>query len=99
MGASLSRAERWKTDGVLPENSSVAIVLRFAGLIRYWPVMVRWLGILVWTLRSTVRTQGELALANLALRQQVAVWKRRQPRRPLTAPDRIFSWVVPRCWR
>src|SRR3989442_10030632 len=99
MGASLSRAERWKTDGVLPENSSVAIVLRFAGLIRYWPVMVRWLGILVRTLRSTVRTQRELALENLALRQQVAVWKVRQPRPQLTATDRIFWVVLSRLWK
>jgi hypothetical protein len=30
--------------------------------------MVRWLGILIGTLRATVRTQRELALENLALR-------------------------------
>ena len=39
-----------------------------------WPVMVRWLGILLGTLRSTVRAHRELALENLALRQQLAVW-------------------------
>src|SRR5882762_560738 len=39
------------------------------------PVMVRWLGILIGTLRSTVRTHRELALENLALRQQLAVWE------------------------
>src|SRR5438093_1580866 len=55
--------------------------------------MVRWLAILVRTLRSTIRTQRELALENLALRQQVAVWKVRQPRPQLTATDRLF-WVV-----
>jgi hypothetical protein len=37
--------------------------------------MVRWLGILGRTLRSFVRTHRELALENLALRQQLAVWK------------------------
>ena len=52
---------------VLPENSSAAIVLRFAGLIRYWPVMVRWFGILLGTLRSAVLTHRELALENLAV--------------------------------
>jgi len=31
-----------------------------------------------------------LALENLALRQQLAVWKARQPRPRLTAMDRIF---------
>src|SRR5438552_6044989 len=52
--------------------------------------MVRWLGILIRTLRSTVGTHRELALENLAFRQQLAVWKARQPRPRLTALDRIF---------
>src|SRR2546428_11939204 len=43
--------------------------------VAIWPVMVRWLGILIETLRSTVRTHRELAPENLALRQQLAVWK------------------------
>ena len=55
--------------------------------------MIRWLGILLGTMRSTVRTHRELALENLVLRQQLAVWKARQPRPRLTALDRIF-WVV-----
>src|SRR2546428_13093016 len=37
--------------------------------------MIRWLGILLRTLRSAVRTRRELALENLAPRQQLAVWK------------------------
>src|SRR5438094_1395143 len=61
--------------------------------------MVRWLAILVWTLRSTIRTQRELALENLALRQQVAVWKVRQPRPQLTTTDRIFWVVLSRLWK
>ena len=61
--------------------------------------MVRWLEIFVRTLRSTVRTQRELALENLALRQQVAVWKVRQPRPQLTATDRIFWVVLSRLWK
>src|SRR6266581_4155095 len=63
------------------------------------PVMVRWLGILIGTLRSTVRTHRELALENLALRQQLAVWKARQPRPRLTAMDRIFWVVLSRLWK
>jgi len=55
--------------------------------------MVRWLGILIGTLRSCLRTHRELALENLALRQQLAVWKARQPRPRLTRTDRIF-WVL-----
>jgi len=55
--------------------------------------MVRWLGILMGTLRSTLRTHRELALENLALRQQLAVWKAREPRPRLSEMDRIF-WVL-----
>src|SRR5213593_663187 len=55
--------------------------------------MVRWLGILLRTFRSAVRTRRELALENLALRQQLAVWNAREPRLRLTELDRIF-WVV-----
>src|SRR5256712_8714435 len=61
--------------------------------------MVRWLGILIGTLRSTLRTHRELALENLALRQQLAVWKARQPRPRLTAVDRIFWVVLSRFWK
>ena len=45
------------------------------------------------------RTQRELALENLALRQQVAVWKVRQPRPQLTATDRLFWVVLSRLWK
>jgi transposase InsO family protein len=61
--------------------------------------MVRWLGILLGTLRSAVRTHRKLALENLALRQQVAVWKARQPRPQLRATDRIFWVVLSRFWK
>ena len=64
-----------------------------------WPVMVRWLGILLRTFRSAVRTHRELALENLALRQQLAVWKARQPRPQLTEMDRIFWVVMSRLWK
>src|SRR5207249_10125435 len=64
-----------------------------------WPAMVRWLGILIGTLRSTVRTHRELALENLVLRQQLAVWKARQPRPRLTEMDRIFWIVLSRLWK
>ena len=63
-----------------------------------WPVMVSWLGILLGTLRSTVRTHRELALENLALRQQLAVWTARQPRPRLTEMDRVFWVLLSRLW-
>jgi putative transposase len=50
-------------------------------------------------MRSTVRTQRELALENLALRQQLALWKARQPRPRLTDLDRIFWVVLSRFWK
>lgn len=60
--------------------------------------MVRWLGIIIGTLRSTLRTYRELALENLALRQQIAAWKARRRRLRVTEMDRMF-WVVPsRLW-
>src|SRR3989442_3241384 len=61
--------------------------------------MVRWLGILLGTLRSTVRRQRELTLENLALRQQLAVWKALQPRPRVTATDRIFWVALSRLWK
>jgi putative transposase len=60
--------------------------------------MLRWLGILIGTLRSAVRTRRELALENLALRQQLAVWKSREPRPRLTEMDRIFWVLLSRLW-
>src|SRR5256885_12103868 len=61
--------------------------------------MVRWLRILIRTLRAAVRTHRKLALENLALRQQLAVWKVRWPRPRLTAMDRIFWVVLSRFWK
>lgn len=60
--------------------------------------MMRWLGIVLGTLRSAVRTHRELALENLALRQQLAIWKARQPRPRLTAVDRVFWVLLSRLW-
>jgi putative transposase len=60
--------------------------------------MVRWLGILFGTGRSCLRTHRELALENLALRQQLAVWKAREPRPRLTELDRIFWVCLSRLW-
>ncbi len=61
--------------------------------------MVRWLRILIGTLRAAVRTHRELAVENLALRQQLAVWKVRRPRPRLTVMDRIFWVVLSRFWK
>src|SRR5256886_8428119 len=51
--------------------------------------MVRWLAILVRTLRSTIRTQRELALENLALRQPA------RPRRAGPSPSAVGAAGAP----
>jgi transposase InsO family protein len=61
--------------------------------------MIRWVRIFLETLGSFVRTHRELALENLALRQQVAVCKARHPRPQLTATDRIFWVMLSRLWK
>ena len=60
--------------------------------------MLKWLGIIARTLRSVLRTQRDLALENLVLRQQVAVLKHRHPRPRLTDTDRLFWVLLSRFW-
>src|SRR5262245_41474265 len=60
--------------------------------------MVTWLWIVLGTVRSAVLTHRELALENLALRQQLAVRKAREPRPRLTQMDRIFWVLISRLW-
>jgi putative transposase len=60
--------------------------------------MTRWLGIVFGTLRGCLRTHRELAFENLALRQQLAVWKAREPRPRLTEMDRLFWVFLSRQW-
>jgi hypothetical protein len=52
--------------------------------------MIKWLRILVGALRSAFRLHRELVLENLALRQQLAVFKHRYPRPRLKHADRLF---------
>jgi len=61
--------------------------------------MFTWLRILVGTLRSAFRPRRELALENLALRQQLAVFKHRYPRPRLRDSDRLFWVLLCRVWR
>ncbi len=60
--------------------------------------MINWLGIVAGTLRSLLRTQRELALENLVLRQQLAVLKLRYPRPRLKDVDRLFWVLLSRVW-
>ena len=49
-------------------------------------------------LRVFVRSRGDLALEIVALRQQVAVLKRKCPRPPLATHDRLFWIALRRLW-
>jgi len=72
------------------------MALLFVGQSANGPSTVRWLRIVLRTLLSAVRTHRDLALENLALRQQLAVWKARQPRPRLTEMDRLFCVLLSR---
>jgi transposase InsO family protein len=48
--------------------------------------------------RSALRTRSALALENLALRQQLAVLRRRRPRPPFAWTDRLFWVSLSRAW-
>jgi putative transposase len=48
--------------------------------------------------RVFFRSRAELALDILALRQQVAVLKRKRPRPPLNSYDRLFWITLRRFW-
>ena len=55
--------------------------------------LVRVMTLLVQTVRVFFKSRADLAIENLALRQQVAVLKQLRPRPPLTPLDRAF-WVA-----
>jgi hypothetical protein len=56
---------------------------------------LRWLGILI---RAALRGRRDLALENLALRQQLGVLKRRKRVPRLKSGDRLFWVVLSRIW-
>jgi len=60
--------------------------------------MFKWLRILMGAVRSVLRSQRDLALENLALRQQLAVFKDARPRPRLTDADRFFWTLVSSIW-
>jgi hypothetical protein len=49
-------------------------------------------------IRAFFRSRSDIALEVLALRQQVAVLKRKRPRPRLNSWDRLFWTVLRRCW-
>ena len=59
--------------------------------------MLHLLSALIGTLVTTVKSRGDLAIENLALRQQLAILKRKTPRPRLGKADRAF-WVLLQRW-
>src|SRR6266852_9994080 len=60
--------------------------------------MFRFIGLCLGTLVRLLRTRPSLLLENLALRQQLAVLKRRHPRPRLDLLDKLFWVAVCRFW-
>jgi len=60
--------------------------------------MRKWLKVIFGTLRSIIRSHRDLALENLALRQQLATLKIRCPRPRLRDSDRIFWVILSQIW-
>ncbi len=61
--------------------------------------MISWLKIVLAAVFSGLKTRRELALENLALRQQLAVMHRSVKRPKLTRADRVFWVVLSRWWK
>ena len=60
--------------------------------------MLPLLYVLLATARSSLKAQRELALENLALRQQLAILQRKTKRPKLTKADRAFWVALSRLW-
>lgn len=75
-----------------------AIVDVFAFRVRLAARMLRLLYALLATIRSSLKSQRELSLQNLALRQQLATLKRTSKRPKLTNADRAFWVALSRLW-
>ena len=60
--------------------------------------MFRLLRLLAVLVVRSFRPRRDLLLENLALRQQLAVWKRRRPQPRISAPDKFFWVMLRRFW-
>jgi putative transposase len=84
---------------VPPQNPvDRAIVDVFAFRVRLAARMLHLLYALLATIRSSLKSQRGLALENLALRQQLAILKRKTRRPKLNDTDRAFWVALSRVW-
>ncbi len=85
-------------NNLIPSNTfSVYISLGQGGLVSAM-AFEHLLYLLLTTARSSLKSQRELALENLALRQQLAILKRKTKRPKLTNADRAFWVALSRLW-
>jgi hypothetical protein len=79
---------------VPPHNLVESTIVDVSTLgVRLATLMIDLLYALLASARSSLKSQRELALDNLALRQQLAILKRTSKRPTLTKADRLF-WVA-----
>jgi putative transposase len=50
------------------------------------------------TLRSVFQSRKDLALENLALRQQLAIYEQKRPHPRMSSPDKLFWVLMSRSW-
>ena len=60
--------------------------------------MIKWLRLLIGTVRSALRSQRDLVIENLVLRQQLAILAAAHPRPRLRDTDRLFWVLISRAW-
>jgi hypothetical protein len=60
--------------------------------------MIRYILILLAAFKRIFCSRGSVLLENLALRQQLAVLKRRHPRKKVSTMDRLFWLVLRKVW-
>ena len=61
--------------------------------------MMKMLLKLIWNILLRPQKESDLALENLALRQQLAIWKRHKKRPQIRIKDRLFWIMLYRFWR
>ncbi len=84
---------------ILPSNQANALFYASGQSACQTGRMIRLLGLMVALIAQFHRSRRDLLLENLALRQQLAVLKRRHPQPRFVASDRLFWVVLCRLWR
>src|ERR1017187_9598508 len=82
----------------LPQNQVYKLFINFCLLTCKTGLMLRLLGLLVFLSARLFCSRRDLLLENLALRQQLGVFKQKHPLPRFAAADRLFWIVLRRFW-